>query len=135
MILTTHRAWEDWLSAGLGLVVGVTPWLVGETSDENVVLNAAQLGLLILGLATFGLVRPNRWEDIGQLACGMWLTASPVIFAYADTGQLANWHIALGAVVMFLASLELWRDWQLADEESSARPPSGIDGNGWTRKP
>ena len=96
MILTTHRAWEDWLSSGLGLVVGVTPWLAGETSDENVVLNAAQIGLLILGLALFELVEPSRWEEIGQLACGMWLTASPFVFAYSDAGQLANWHIALG---------------------------------------
>jgi len=117
MILATHRTWEDWLAGGLGLVVGVTPWLAGETSDENVVLNAAQVGLLILGLATFGLVQPSRWEEIGQLACGIWLTVSPLMLGYADTGQLAIWHFALGMGVTFLALLELWQDWQLTDEE------------------
>ena len=50
MILTTHRTWEDWLVAGLGLVVGLTPWLAGETTDEDVVLNTAQVGLLISAL-------------------------------------------------------------------------------------
>ena len=72
---------------------------------------------MILGLAVFELVEPSRWKEIGQLACGMWLTASPFVFAYSDTGLLANWHIALGTVVMFLASLELWQDWQLTDAE------------------
>ena len=110
MILTKHRTWEDWLAVGLGLLVGATPWLAGETSDENVVLNAAQIGLLILGLAAFGLVGPNRWEEIGQLACGTWLAASPFVFAYSDAGQLGIWHIALGMVLVFLASFELWQD-------------------------
>jgi hypothetical protein len=132
MILTTHRTWEDWLVGALGLVVGLTPWLAGETADEEVVLNAAQIGLLILGLAAFGLVEPSRWEEIGQLACGLWLALSPFIFAYADAGQLGNWHIGLGIVVMSLASLELWQDWQLADEEL-ARSLSSLDRNGRTR--
>jgi hypothetical protein len=132
MILTTHRTWEDWLVAGLGLVVGLAPWLAGETSDEDVVLNAAQVGLLILGLAAFELVEPNRWEGIGQLACGMWLTASPFMFAYDDGGQLGNWHIGLGIVIIFLASLELWQDWHLTDDEL-ARPRGSLDANGCTR--
>jgi hypothetical protein len=133
MILTTHGTWEDWLVGALGLVVGVTPWLAGETIDEEAVLNAAQVGLLILGLAAFGLVEPSRWEEIGQFACGMWLAASPFIFAYADTGLLGNWHMGLGIVVMFLASLEFWQDWQLTAEEL-ARSRSSLDGNGGTRR-
>jgi hypothetical protein len=50
--------------------------------------------------------------------------ASPFILAYADAGQLGNWHIALGMVVVSLASLGLWQDWQLTDEEL-ARSRSG----------
>ena len=103
-----HRRWEDWLGAGLGLLVGVTPWLAGETSDENLVLHTAQLGILILGLSVFGMVQPSRWEEIGQLACGLWLAASPAMLAYADAGNLADWHLALGLVVMVLALLEIW---------------------------
>ena len=100
--------------------------------DEDIALNAAQVGLLILGLATFGLVQPSRWSDIGQLACGVWLMASPFMLPYADTGRLADWHIALGLVVASIASLELWQDSLHADEESPRRR-SHLAGNSWMR--
>ena len=123
-----HRRWEDWLGAGLGLLVGVTPWLAGETSDENLVLHTAQLGMLILGLSVFGLVQPSRWEEIGQLACGLWLAASPAMLAYADAGNLADWHLALGLVVMVLALLEIWQDWQLTSKEMAGAWHRGNSG-------
>lgn len=119
MILGIHRKWEDWLGAGLGLLVGATPWLAGETGDENVVLHAAQLGLLILGLAAFGLVQPNRWEEMGLLACGLALAASPLVLGYADVGDLGGWHVVLGVAVMLLALLEIWQDWQITTQQTN----------------
>jgi hypothetical protein len=133
MMLSRHHAWEDWLGGGLGVAVGVTPWLAGEAFDEDIALNAAQVGLLILGLATFGLVQPSRWGDIGQLACGMWLMASPFVLPYADTGQLANWHIALGLVVASIASLELWQDSLHTDEGSPRRHTKLVGNDSWMR--
>jgi hypothetical protein len=31
--------------------------------------------------------------------------------------MLQYWHFGLGAVVVLLAVLELWQDWNLSDEE------------------
>jgi hypothetical protein len=119
--LKKHRTWEDWLGIGLGVAVGVSPWAAGETSHEIVMLNAAQIGLLVLGLATFELVDLRRWEEIAQLACGVWLTASPFLLGYADAGHLKYWHFALGPLLAALAVLELWQDWNLSHEELSER--------------
>lgn len=108
--LKNPRTWEDWLGGGLGVAVGVSPWAAGETSHEAAVLNAAQMGVLVLGLAVFELVDLRRWGEIGQLACGIWLTASPFVFGYADAGHLRYWHFVLGPLLTMLALLELWQD-------------------------
>ena len=34
----THPAWEDWLGAGLGFLIALTPSLVSETVDKGVQL-------------------------------------------------------------------------------------------------
>jgi hypothetical protein len=45
------------------------------------------------------------------------LTASPVVFGYADTGTLRYWHFVLGIAVVLLAVLELRQDWNLSRGE------------------
>ena len=119
--LKKHRTWQDWLGVALGISAGASPWAVGETSDEAVVLNAAQVGLLILGLAAFELVDLHRWEEMAQLACGTWLSVSPFVLGYADGGNLRHWHFVLGALVVLLAVLELWQDWRFSDAELARR--------------
>jgi len=119
--LKSHRTWEEWLDIGFGVAVGVSPWAAGETSHETVVPNAAQIGLLVLGLAAFELVDLRRREEIAQLACGVWLTASPFLLGYAGAGHLRYWHFALGPLLTMLAVLELWQDWNLSHEELAER--------------
>lgn len=119
--LKSHRTWEDWLGMALGLATGISPWAAGETSNETVVLNSAQMGLLILGLAVFELIDLRRWEEIAQLGCGIWLMVSPFHFGYADAGDLRYWHFVLGASVAALSLLELWQDWRLSNEELAER--------------
>ena len=55
--------------------------------------------------------RLRRWEDIAQLASGLWLAASPFVFDYAHQDHLRFWHWSLGALVAVLAIFELWQDW------------------------
>jgi len=117
--LKSHLRWQDWLGGALGAAVGVSPWAAGETSHEAAVLNAAHIGVLVLGLAVFELVDLRRWGEIGRLACGLWLTASPFVFGYADAGHLRYWHLALGPPLTVLAALELWQGWKLRPQASS----------------
>ena len=80
-----------------------------------VVLNSALTGLAVLALAQLELVRLRRWEEVAQLLCGLWLSASPFIFHYAHQDHLRYWHWALGATVSILAVFELWQDWGRRD--------------------
>jgi len=57
----------------------------------------------------------QRWEEVGEIACGLWLIVSPFVFGYA--GTLRYSHFALGALVALLAVAELWQDWKLSEKE------------------
>src|SRR6202162_3983074 len=81
-ILKTHRTWEDGVSLVLGLMIGLSPWFYDEPAVPTVLLNSGLTGLAVLALAQLELIRLRRWEEIAQLACGLWLSASPFIFDY-----------------------------------------------------
>lgn len=111
-----HRSWEDWLGMALGVLIGLSPWIVGQ-SDQGPMLNAIAVGAAVLLLAETELVDLHRWEESLELLCGLWLVASPFVFGYAAAGELAAWHFTLGGLVVLLAAVELWQDWTLTDEQ------------------
>ena len=114
-VLKTHRTWEDGVGLTLGVMIGLSPWFYDEPTVPVVVLNSALTGLAVLALAQLELVRLRRWEEVAQLLCGLWLSASPFIFHYAHQDHLRYWHWALGATVSILAMFELWQDWGRRD--------------------
>jgi hypothetical protein len=115
--LNIHRPWEDWVSMLIGVLVGISPWLADQRHDQTVMWNAVLVGALVLGLAQLEYVSLRRWEEIGELACGLWLIASPFTFGYAESGALRYWHFILGTIVVLIAAVELWQDWTLSDKE------------------
>ena len=111
-ILKIHRTWEDGVSLVLGLMIGLSPWFYDEPAVPAVLLNSGLTGLAVLALAQLELVRLRRWEEIAQLACGLWISGSPFMFDYLHQNHLRFWHWALGAIVSVLAVFELWQDWK-----------------------
>jgi SPW repeat len=116
-IFNVHRTWEDWVGIALGVLIVLSPWFTGQEDNQSVMLNAGLIGVLVLSLAAVELVDLHRWEETGEIACGLWLIASPYIFGYVGSGMLQYWHFGLGAIVVLLAAIELWQDWMLSDKE------------------
>jgi hypothetical protein len=120
-LLKTHRTWEDGVGLLLGLTIGLSPWLYDEPTVPAVLVNSGVIGLAVLALAQLELVRLRRWEEIAQLVCGLWLSASPFIFDYAHQDHLRFWHWALGAILSVLALFELWQDRNRANVPGKGR--------------
>ena len=99
----------------LGLMIGLSPWFYDEPAVPAVVLNSGLTGLAVLALAQLELVHLRRWEEITQLACGLWLSASPFVFHYAHQNHLRLWHWALGSLLSILALFEIWQGWSRRD--------------------
>lgn len=112
-----HRAWEDWFGMALGILIGLSPWIVEQPVDELPMMNAIAVGVAVFLLAETELVNLRRWEESLELLCGLWLIASPFVFGYVEAGGLAAWHFTLGGIVTVLAAIELWQDWSLTDEQ------------------
>ncbi len=120
----THRTWEDWCGMLLGLLIALSPWLPTQTGHElapadrsYVILNTITVGILVFGLAQLQYIALQRWEEVAEIMLGLWLIASPYVFGYFGDGMLRFWHSSLGGLVVLLAALQLWQDWELSDQE------------------
>lgn len=116
-LFTTHRNWEDWFGMLLGLMIALSPWAARDEVGHAAVWNAALIGVAVFFLAELEYVALTRWEETGQLLLGLWLVLSPYVFGYFNTGTLRFWHSTLGGLVILLAALELWQDWERSDKE------------------
>jgi hypothetical protein len=115
--LRTHRTWEDWAGITLSIGIILSPWMARQSGDSGVVLMTALLGLILLTLAQYELVKAHRGVELVELACGVVVMALPVLLGYA--GALRTWHVSLGGLVTALALLELWQGWQSQDPTRS----------------
>jgi hypothetical protein len=120
----THRTWEDWLGMLFGVLIVLSPWFPTQTSHEivdanrsYVILNTFVVGIIVFGLAQLEYVSLRRWEEVAGILFGLWLIASPYMFGYSGDGMLRFYHSTLGSLVLLLAALQLWQDWDLSDQD------------------
>ena len=116
-LFNVHYLWEDVLSMGVGALIILTSWMVGDPITQAAGANAVIVGIVLLALGASEFLDLRRWEEGLEAACGLWLIASPFMFGYADAGMLRYWHFILGAAVVLLAVLELRQDWKLSDAD------------------
>ena len=120
----THRTWEDWCGMLLGVLIVLSPWFPTETGHEVVdaerslvILNTFTIGIMVFGLAQLEYVALQRWEEVAAIVLGLWLMASPYLFGYSGDGLLGFYHSSFGGLVVLLAALQLWQDWDLSDQD------------------
>jgi SPW repeat len=114
--LSSHRAWEDWASMGLGLVIVISPWLAQTPDTQVATVNAMTVGALVIFIGALELQFIRRWEEWAEFALGIWLVIAPWVLGYSQLGTLTAMHVVLGVLVAALALLELWQDGGLTDQ-------------------
>ena len=120
----THRTWEDWLGMLLGVLIILSPWFPTQTGHEIVdtqrsvvIVNTFAVGILVFFLAQLEYVALQRWEEVTAILLALWLIVSPYILGYHSDGLLRFYHSTLGGLVLLLATLQLWQDWELSDQD------------------
>ena len=63
----------------IGVVIGISPWIVEQQHHQAIMWNAVFVGVLVLGLAQLEYVRLKRWEETGLIALALWLIVAAIV--------------------------------------------------------
>ena len=105
--MTTWRRWQDWVVVALGVVLFVTPFVFGDTSQSSAAASAYVLGILIaLGGLLNAAMREAGGLEIIPAVLAVVLFVSPWAFGFTAVTALAwsAWIIAI-LVVLSVGSL------------------------------
>jgi hypothetical protein len=101
----------------LALFLFVTPWLFAySNADARIDIWVSSALIAAVCLATF--VAFSNWEEWINLLLGNWLIASPWVLGFTHTRAM-HYSIGIGAVVAFMALLEIWIVYDHASESHS----------------
>jgi SPW repeat len=90
----------------LAAVLLASPWLFTLTNPAGTIdLRASGAAVAAISLAA--IIAYASWEEWANVLVGLWLIGSPWILGFTHTRAM-HFSIGLGAVVTFLALLELW---------------------------
>ena len=100
--MTTWRRWQDWVVVGLGVVLFVTPFLIGETANSVAASTVYVLGALIAlaGLLNAAMKVGGGLELI-PAALAVILFVSPWAFGFSAVAGLA-WAAWIMAILVVL---------------------------------
>src|SRR5215475_15293958 len=102
----------DLYNLSLAAILLVCPWLFTLTNTTaRIDLWASGLAVILISLAAIAAFA--KWEEWANLILGLWLIASPWILGFAHTRAM-HFSIGIGAVVVFMAMLELWLVYEAA---------------------
>ena len=101
----------------LALFLFVTPWLFAYANEEaKIDLWASSAAIVVLSFAA--LIAFSYWEEWLNFLIGLWLVVSPWVLGFAHTRAM-HYSIGIGAVVAFLAALEMWLVYDASSERRS----------------
>lgn len=109
--MENKKTWEDWGNLFLGAWVFFIPWFTNPRLP-NALMGGPMWNFWIVGLVIFisaalALRNIKPWEELTNLAAGVWLIASPWAFGYANQSSLLWNSVIVGLTVSFFSALAL----------------------------
>jgi len=99
----------------LAAVLFGAPWFMAHASRAaELDLCLSAVAIIILSLAA--IIAFSAWEEWINLTLGLWLVVSPWPLGFAHTSAM-HFAISIGIAIAFLAALELWLRYDVAEQE------------------
>lgn len=105
---TSGKRPQDWGNFILGVLLFISPWMMGFLADAMPTRNAWVVGAVLALVAVAALSVFKEWEEWVNLALGLWLIAAPWVLGF--TGNLAAFwtHLALGMLAVAASAWAVW---------------------------
>ena len=104
----------------IALVLFVSPWLFRLTNG-TARMDFWISSVVIIALSVAAILAYANWEEWVNVLFGIWLIASPWILGFSNARAM-HFAIGIGIVVMFLAVLELWLQYESTHPFERATP-------------
>jgi SPW repeat len=104
------KHWQDGVNALIGLLVVLSPWVLGFQADLAVTSNAVLVGLALIAAAMGAMLVPRAWEEWTEAVIGLWLMASPFVLGFSARRELMLGAVITGSVVFVLCLWTLLTD-------------------------
>jgi hypothetical protein len=96
----------DLYTVSAGLFLFLSPWIF-VYANEEARIDLWASGAVIAAISVAAIVAFADWEEWLNLLLGFWLIVSPWALGFMHTKAM-HVSIAVGAMVVFVAALELW---------------------------
>jgi hypothetical protein len=106
----------DLYNVGLAALVLASPWLFRLT-DGTARLDFFISGVAIVAISLAAILAYANWEEWANCLVGLWLIASPWLLGFSHLRAM-HFAVGLGALVTFMAMLELWLMYEKAHLQS-----------------
>lgn len=97
------RRWQDKTNLAFGLLVFVSPWLLGYTGTPAAAWNAWIMGAIFALGALAVLAEMPVWFEWGIGFFGLWTFLAPRILAFTDATVATVFQMIAGALIALLA--------------------------------
>jgi len=104
------RSQTNLLNTMFGLLLFVSPWLLGFSGAGTAAWNAWIGGAVLVAISLTAVTHFAEWEEWIDLAAGAWILASPWTLNFPADSPQVKVHVLTGGIVTILAAVELWKE-------------------------
>jgi hypothetical protein len=99
---------QDWINLICGVLLFISPWVLGFTGDMPAARTAWIGGIIIAIMGIAALVQFAEWEDWIALIVGLVVIASPWWMGFAGVHAAVWTCVVLGVIVALASISEIW---------------------------
>ncbi len=99
---------QDWIMLVCGVLLFLSPWAMGFSSDMGPARAAWAGGVVIGAMAIAALVQFAEWEDRVALIAGVLMIVAPWVLGFAAMHAAMGAFVVLGLVVALASVSEIW---------------------------
>ena len=106
----TSERWQDLFGFLTGLWLFLSPWLMDYSTLSHAAWNAYIIGAALVVFEAAALAYSTIWEELLDMALGVWLLASPFVLGFVAQQAAAMNAVIVGVIVIILAVWGLLED-------------------------